>query len=272
MAWFGIGKQDVDSLIARKQYGKAIEQVEAELRRSPRSVRLRQLLADLLARQGESERAVEILQCLADEFSSQGFVAKAVAVLKKIQRIAPGHPDVAGRLAELVKERRGGTGPPAAADVTTTAALPPEEEEAAAEGREAPAYHYSPLFSDLSESELTAVVGGLELRVEPPGAILLTEGEPGDSLFILTTGWARVYRRDEAGRNHQVGMLEEGDFFGEAALLTGGVRTATVTAASDCELLELSQKTFDELVIHYPRIAQVVRAFHARRSAADPGR
>jgi cAMP-dependent protein kinase regulator len=306
MAWFGASKdEDVDQLIARKQFGKAIPLLEARLRRDPGSVRLRQQLADVLAGDGRTERAVEVLHTLVDEFAAEGFVAKAVAVLKKIQRLEPGQPAVEARLAELVKGRAAAAGlgvrpsaapePPPAAGPEPAAAPPaapapraPAEPRPAAAAEEPPALvvetaadeaeaevpgsRYSPLFSDLSESELTAVIGGLKLRVEPPGVILLTEGEPGDSLFILTTGWARVYRRDPTGRNQQVGMLDEGDFFGEAALLTGGVRTATVTAASDCELLELDRPTYEALLATYPRIAEVVREFHARRAGRDAER
>jgi len=69
-------------------------------------------------------------------------------------------------------------------------ALPPSEEQelyAAFYGTpRAPVT--SPLFGDFTEEELCAVIGCLELLTFQPGDIVITEGEPGDSLFVLTTG------------------------------------------------------------------------------------
>jgi CRP-like cAMP-binding protein len=128
----------------------------------------------------------------------------------------------------------------------------------------------SPLLADLAPGEVAAMVGGLKLVTKGPGSILLTEGEPGDSLFILTTGVARVYRRDASGHNFQVATLRDGDFFGEAALLTGQPRTATITAATDCELLVLDRATFEMLAAAYPRVRFLVEEFHAQRSRRWP--
>ena len=51
----------------------------------------------------------------------------------------------------------------------------------------------SPLFSDFSPEELLAIIQGLSLLSLEPGEILMTEGESGGSLFLLTTGSVRAY-------------------------------------------------------------------------------
>jgi voltage-gated potassium channel len=65
----------------------------------------------------------------------------------------------------------------------------------------------------------------------------------------------------------QVRELREGDFFGEASLLESGRRTATVTAGSRCELLELDRDTLDQISGRHPHVLEVMREFHAARGA-----
>src|SRR3954462_15821673 len=65
------------------------------------------------------------------------------------------------------------------------------------------------------------------LRSYRKNTILLNEGEPGDSLFVLLQGQVKVYATDENGREITYGTIEEGDYFGEMSL-DGGARSASV--------------------------------------------
>lgn len=125
----------------------------------------------------------------------------------------------------------------------------------------------SPLFSDFAHDELMAVIQGLELRSYDPGDIVITHGEPGDSLFILTTGVAKAFIKDEDGRHKKVREMEEGSFFGEISVLTGSARTATVTAATPCELLVLDRATLDSISSNHPNVRSVLQQFADQRSA-----
>ena len=125
------------------------------------------------------------------------------------------------------------------------------------------------LFPDFSADELVEVIRGLELRVFEPGEIIVTEGEPGASLFLLTTGSVRAYVRDQEGGSAAVRTLGEGDFFGEVSLLEGTPRTATVTAGGRCELLELDRLTLGSIAHKHPHVWSVVRAFYEERSRSD---
>ncbi len=137
-----------------------------------------------------------------------------------------------------------------------------------AEMRTVPAVN-TPLFRDFSAEELVLVIRGLRLRSFDPGEIVVTEGEPGDSLFVVTTGAARTYVRDTAHRNAPLRMLQEGDFFGEVSLLENDERTATITAATRLELLEIDRPTLDEIAKTHPRIWDVIRRFYQERSGSD---
>jgi tetratricopeptide (TPR) repeat protein len=127
----------------------------------------------------------------------------------------------------------------------------------------------SPLFGDFSPEELMAVMEGLRLLMFEPGDIIITEGEPGNSLFVLTTGSAKAWIRDPQGRHVMVREMEEGSFFGEIALLTGKARTATVTAGDNCELLELDRATLDRIAASHPNVLRVVEEFYAQRAGNE---
>ncbi len=119
----------------------------------------------------------------------------------------------------------------------------------------------SPLFTSFSEAELVAVIGGLELLSFEPGDIIITQGEAGNSMFVLTDGITKPFVRDESGHHKQVREMEEGTFFGEISILTGQPRTATVTAATRCELLELDRKTLDSITQTHPHVREVLQEF-----------
>ena len=127
----------------------------------------------------------------------------------------------------------------------------------------------SPLFGDLDEAAMLAVVHGLELRTFGPGEVVVSEQEPGQSLFIVTVGQVKVYVRNPSGRNILVKILEEGDFFGEMSVLSGRPRSATVTAASDpCELLELDKKTLDSIAGAHPAVRDQLEAHYIERASS----
>ncbi len=289
------GKKDVNQLIAKGHYPRAIKELEKHLRKNPKSAHLRKLLASVLERDGQKRRAVEVLEGLVQEYSSEGFVTKAIAVLKKIQRIDPEQSDAEVMLETLVKIRgkhkdgermppaiarrpeRRGTGPApvitqrdsvaeiAGAEGTETSIIMPSEFwfEEATERRDD--FHWSPLFNDLSKEELAAVVGGLRLLIKRPGSIIYTEGEPGDSLFVLSTGRARVYRQNEAGHNEQQAVLQEGAVFGTPSALEQAPRNRTLTAITECELLELGRATLERIAAAHPRVGELVSELHQRR-------
>ena len=283
LSWFQ-GKKDVNQLIARGQYPKAIKQLEKLLRENPKSAHLRKVLADVLHRDGQRGRAIEVLEGLVQEYSSEGFVTKAIAVLKKIQRIDPEQSDAEVMLETLAKIRskdkppRGQDRAPfglpqrpapapqeeAAEGMENSIIMPPEFWfEEAAQRRDG--FNWSPLFSEFSRDELAAMIGGLRLLIKRPGSIIYTEGEPGNSLFVLSSGSARVYRKDSVGHNQQVAMLGEGGVFGTPSVLSGAPRGRTIIAVGECELLELEKATFENIASAHPRVNEMLQKLHEGR-------
>ena len=126
----------------------------------------------------------------------------------------------------------------------------------------------SPLFADFSEAVLVAVIQGLELATYGPGEILILEGDPGTSLFVITSGVVRAFVRQPDGKNKQVREMGEGSFFGEIAVLSGKPRTATVTAKTTVEALILERKTLDNIGKTHPSVRTTLQKFAAERLKA----
>ena len=122
------------------------------------------------------------------------------------------------------------------------------------------------MFDELGPEERLSVLRGLKVRTFEPGDVLVTEGEPAGGLYLLTAGGVKVYTRDENSRNHALGRLEEGDFFGEIASRMGLPRSATVVASAAGEMLELDQVSLDRLAVSHPRVWGRMHAFARERA------
>jgi hypothetical protein len=123
----------------------------------------------------------------------------------------------------------------------------------------------SPLFRDFSVDEMVAVIQGLTLLCYEAGEIIISEGEPGDSLYMLSAGRVKAFKRNSVGRQALLGEMSEGAFFGEISVLTGKPRSATVVAASSCELLELDRGTLTRIATAHPHVWDVLREYADRR-------
>jgi len=290
--WLAKGKAaGLPDLLAKKQFGKAVELARDQLKARPRDGRLRLQFADTLVAAGRGKEAVPFLRQMAEELAEEGFAAKAIAILKRVQKIEPGRADIERRLASLIADhaRREATSsrPAAPAAATSLPEFGMEEIDEAVdplagfepvaepdvefdlEG-EAAAAPRPALFPDFSDEELVAVMGGLQLVEFKAGDLVVSQGEPGDSLFLVTTGMVKAWIRNREGRYVLVRRLGDGDFFGEISVLSGSPRTATVVAATACEMLELDRATLDEITSRHPRVREVLQRFYEQRIATTP--
>jgi CRP-like cAMP-binding protein len=106
-----------------------------------------------------------------------------------------------------------------------------------------------PLFARCSRRELANVASiGYEDEF-PAGRELTREGERGRQFFVLLEGTVNVSK----GGN-QVATMNEGDFFGETALVSHGGRTATVTATTPVRALVITDRSFRSLLGRSPSI------------------
>lgn len=98
----------------------------------------------------------------------------------------------------------------------------------------------------------------------PAGAYVFRQNEPGDAMFIIQAGEVAILRAVH-GREQRLAVLEEGDFFGEMAVLEDMPRVASARAESDCTLLRIDASTFDQMARHNPEIpVRMLRKLSAR--------
>jgi voltage-gated potassium channel len=117
-----------------------------------------------------------------------------------------------------------------------------------------------PLFARLDAASIADLVAILRARTVPAGATIIRKGERGNAMYLIASGGVEV----ESGAARV--RLEEGDFFGEMALLSREPRTATVTALRSTDLLVLDADDFNRLVDRLPDIGERVRAIARGRT------
>ena len=112
------------------------------------------------------------------------------------------------------------------------------------------------LFQDLEDREIEEVLDRTSPREFSAGSEIIREGEPGDSMFIMISGEVEITKQltlvlDKDTPKERVMIrlkADDGVYFGEMSLLEQDTRSATVTALTDCRLLELNHQDFLELI------------------------
>lgn len=112
-----------------------------------------------------------------------------------------------------------------------------------------------PLFADMPTGQLQTLVGALHRRAYGKGQTILRQGEPGDSLFVVVAGRVRIYTLSTEGQELSVWICDDGDFFGEMALLSGEPRSASAEAMEATEVLILERQAFREYLLANPPAA-----------------
>lgn len=110
----------------------------------------------------------------------------------------------------------------------------------------------SAVFGPLNDAALAQIEresGWVDLK---RGGVLMRQGEPGDSVFVLLTGRLQAAREEPDGRTRVVGDIVAGETVGEMAFFTGEPRSATVRAVRDSLLIALSRSTVEQLIASRP--------------------
>jgi CRP/FNR family transcriptional regulator, cyclic AMP receptor protein len=122
-----------------------------------------------------------------------------------------------------------------------------------------------PLFSDLEQGELENFSHVAVARSFPAGTRVFHEGDHSDACYIVREGSFRVTREHSDGRAITLATLGVGDIFGELAMLDGEVRSASVEALIDGELLALPAGEVRALLARHPDITVKLIAALVRR-------
>ena len=97
------------------------------------------------------------------------------------------------------------------------------------------------------------------------GDIIFKEGSPSDSIYIVEHGEVEISQLKHNEEKHIVGVLKTNDILGEMGLIDDLPRSATATAISDCEILIINKKQFNEIIEQHPEILRPLTTLLVQR-------
>mgnify|MGYP001205419037 CR=1 FL=1 len=123
-----------------------------------------------------------------------------------------------------------------------------------------------PFFAEVLDEAALDQLAEAATRTEfDHGTVLIREGDPGESLFVIVQGAVGVAIRD--GGDRRVTTLRDGDVVGEMSLLTGAARSATVTALRPTVALEISREALAPILAASPELSIKFAAMVLKRNA-----
>jgi cAMP-dependent protein kinase regulator len=225
------------SLLALREYVRAVPLLKLDHEKYPSNPRIRLQYADALAGAAMMEEAIKQYEATAKYYEDNGLTVQAIAVRKK---------------ADKAREQ--------------LAAKTPADD-----SKNQPIFQRtvpkSPLFEILDTEQRAAIVEEMELETHDEGSVIINEGDPGSSMYLIASGGVKVYTRGSGATGTvYLADLGEGDFFGEVSVLTGKPRTATITASQRTELLRLDRDKLDSVLTKYPDMRKVLDNFYKQRA------
>ena len=126
-----------------------------------------------------------------------------------------------------------------------------------------------PLFQSLDDDERAALAANLEEVQFAKGKMIFLYGEPGESLYIVQSGEAEVFIKDNTGNRMVLEVLSRGKYFGEVSLLDKGARTASVIATEDLQAFRLKRENLESFLLKYPAAAIDILTVMGKRLRKD---
>ncbi len=111
------------------------------------------------------------------------------------------------------------------------------------------------LFSKLSERELDALVQVSRIQKLRPREELCHKGDPGNQIYLISKGRLKAMTTSAEGDDVVFSIMAPGEVCGELALLSGGRRTASITAIDESELIVLDRREFLPFLRSHPEVA-----------------
>jgi CRP/FNR family cyclic AMP-dependent transcriptional regulator len=121
------------------------------------------------------------------------------------------------------------------------------------------------LFQGVDPDAAESLAAQLEHLDAPRGQVIFSEGDPGDSLYIVEAGKVKIGRRAADGRENMIAVFGPSDMFGELSLFDPGPRTGTAVAVTDARIARLRQQALRPWITNRPEIAEQLLRVLARR-------
>lgn len=241
-------QEELGEQVASGRWPQALELCNDILAAVPHALAPRFVLADIYAKAGHHHHALHLYTLLADRCGQAGLPLLALLALKALETL--GAPDP-GRVAAWVQRYSAHsrdldkTAPrPMAPDPQIAVPQQPPADsvdEAAqtafaracvAENLPEPCVYVAPLplLSEMTPAALFSVYGAIKIQTFQASELLMQQGHPGDSLYLIALGEVVVFTTDAQGRNVEIARVGEGTLLGEMALVSAEPRSASVVA------------------------------------------
>ncbi len=128
-------------------------------------------------------------------------------------------------------------------------------------------FHESPILTSLNAEQFLSFVEAVSVEKYPGGTQIISEGDHGDSFYLLARGRVVVSTNNFQGRKVYITSLTDGDCFGEQSYFTGDPRNATVETLGDALVLEVSKDVLSRVSQEFPTVRESLRRFYKERIA-----
>jgi len=122
-----------------------------------------------------------------------------------------------------------------------------------------------PYFRPLDEDTLASIALLTVRRAYQPDEVIFLEGEPCAGLFVVQTGYAKIYKASPEGREQILTIIGPRDSFNDVAVFDGGPNPASAQAMDATQVYIIERPTLVSLFDRYPKLAQAVVAVLAAR-------
>ncbi|MBS1152482.1 MAG: regulatory subunit-like protein [Myxococcaceae bacterium] len=285
-------------LLARGKLPAALAEFQKVVASVPSDLGARQKVAEIFAKLGKKPEAIAEYAQVVGRYADLGQFFKASALCKVILTLDPKHVGTQQSLAKLYAGRRPSEAPQVTKRVPLAGARAPDPLEVGAllgkepvvaqpeieidipiELEEIPieveapkpavTLPVIPLFSDLSRDEFVHVLNVIEPRAFYDGEAIVVEGDAGHAMYAIAEGKVSVVRTIDGQPARRVAQMNEGDFFGEMALLSDSPRLATVVADGPVIVLEFARAALEKLTSLHPKVGEAIERFYRDRLLAN---
>ena len=104
-------------------------------------------------------------------------------------------------------------------------------------------------FENLSDEHIGILTERAVTRAYPKGAIIVNEGDEGNSLFVIQTGSVKTFLSDENGKEVVLSTQGPSEYFGDLALFDNEPRSASVMTLEPCKVMIISKGQLRETVV-----------------------
>jgi CRP/FNR family transcriptional regulator, cyclic AMP receptor protein len=113
---------------------------------------------------------------------------------------------------------------------------------------------------------LSTIDGGRKIAPFPKRQTIFAQGDSADAVFYVQKGKVKLAVVSKIGKEATIGVLNEGDFFGEGCLTGQPLRLCSATAMTDCSVMKIDKKSMIEVLHREPAFSAVFVAYLLARN------